>query len=489
MLKTVTINKYKCFKDESSVEIAPLTILCGTNSSGKSSIIKSILTMKQTVESKSPDASVALSGELVDNGTFRDAVYAGEGQEFEIADDFEIKNPKLSSTGVYIKRQDAKAFNELRRIYYSDGVVIKNFIVKLRVRVKKQSQRGNKFVQYITDNKVDEYSIYFTAYDENNEIIENCSSWICFQNRDNNEEHLLSWKNVPGYAKAATSWKNYKCTCSFNGLVITSVFAYNMPNNVKSAIPNILTLVKVAFSQYEGINFIAPLRQTPRRTYLIQGNVRSVGVNGEHTPVLLAKLKDQILTNDFRFMKKDKAISKNRYAEVVQYWLDKFQIGTLKFGGSKGTISLTLDGYNLSDVGFGASQILPIITQGVFMNKEETLIIEQPEIHLHPKMELTMADFLIELARSERNVIVETHSDHIINRVVHRVMENYDELSEIVKIYFVEKTENGGVIHPPISIDKYKGTRIEYKDFFTQYTSESKEIISTGIKNALEKEK
>ena len=100
-----------------------------------------------------------------------------------------------------------------------------------------------------------------------------------------------------------------------------------------------------------------------------------------------------------------------------------------------------------------------------------------------------MADFLIELARSERNIIVETHSDHIINRVVHRVMENYDELSEVVKIYFVEKTENGGVIHPPISIDKYKGTRIEYKDFFTQYTSESKEIISTGIKNALEKEK
>ena len=119
------------------------------------------------------------------------------------------------------------------------------------------------------------------------------------------------------------------------------------------------------------------------------------------------------------------------------------------------------------------------------MSKEETLLIEQPEIHLHPKMELDMADYLIEIAKSERCVIVETHSDHIINRVVHRVMEKYEILCEMVKIYFIENKTGEAKINPAVEIDKYKGTKNLYEDFFTQYAAESKDIISTGLENML----
>ena len=96
-----------------------------------------------------------------------------------------------------------------------------------------------------------------------------------------------------------------------------------------------------------------------------------------------------------------------------------------------------------------------------------------------------MADYLLELVKSERNLIVETHSDHIINRIIHRVMENYEELNTLVKIYFVENTTEGAVIYPQIEIDKFKGTKNIYKNFFTQYTAESKDIVNTGLENML----
>ena len=64
-------------------------------------------------------------------------------------------------------------------------------------------------------------------------------------------------------------------------------------------------------------------------------------------------------------------------------------------------------------------------------------------------------------------------------------MENYETLSSLIKICFVENGIDGSVVHPPIVVDKFKGTKIEYQDFFTQYTSESKEIMSTGLNNML----
>ena len=313
-----------------------------------------------------------------------------------------------------------------------------------------------------------------------------CNSNICFKNPENKEKHLLSWNNIPGYSKAINSFNDYICICSLNGLVITSVFAYDMKNGIKSIIPNILSIVRVTFAQYEGINFIAPLRQNTERNYLIKGNVNSVGLSGENTPVLLAKLKDDFVVNDFSYLHEGQEIpGEDRYIDIVQYWLNFFDIGKLSIVGNRNAISIKLDNHNIADVGFGVSQILPIITQGIYMNKEETFLIEQPEIHLHPKMELGMADYLIETAKSERCVIVETHSDHIINRVIHRVMEKYEILNALVKIYFIENQTGESRINPAIEIDKYKGTKNLYEDFFTQYAVESKDIISTGLENIL----
>ena len=172
--------------------------------------------------------------------------------------------------------------------------------------------------------------------------------------------------------------------------------------------------------------------------------------------------------------------------DSIQKWLSYFDLGTVEITG-KEIVRLNISGHNIVDVGFGVSQILPIITQGLNMQKEETFILEQPEIHLHPKMQMKMADFILSLALSEKNVIAETHSDHIINRLCRRIMEN-DELRNIVNIYFIDKDENGNVMYELVNIDKVDGITIENENFFYQFASETEKIVDVGYKNMLKVE-
>ncbi|MDE5539815.1 MAG: AAA family ATPase, partial [Bacilli bacterium] len=329
------------------------------------------------------------------------------------------------------------------------------------------------------------------AFDKNNQSIDSSIGYIIIKNSRDNEHNIITWKNIPGFAQAKNSFNNYKCMCSFNGLAISNIFAFNMPNWVKSIVPNILAISRIISSQFENILYIAPLRNTPERTYIINKNVDSVGVAGQDTPILLAKLKDKIVTTDMccpyiNINKDNSAYVSTDYLSIIQDWLNYFEIGKLNISGENRTINIKLGDHNITDVGFGMSQLLPIITQGVCMDKEQTLLIEQPEIHLHPKMELQMADFLIHMAKTDRHVIVETHSDHIINRIIKRIMENpslIDKNNPIIRIIFLEKENSLSPKKIDIDIDKYKGVLNGTKNFFTQFGFEQMEIAKTGYEN------
>ena len=511
MLKSISLENYKCFKKKTDIDIAPLTVLCGVNSSGKSSILKSLLMLKQTAEGRLSEPLLLLSGDLVDCGTFDSVINSkseNDKQTFFIRNKFEINNHKLFSTGTFIKRQDAKEFNELEKIYACITQTIVRFIFNTEIEVEKYIDSENEFSPYLSNNRIKSYKIMINVEGENG-LIQECNGKITFNfvddinsNNEIKEPHRLSWSKVPYLYKKNKQLHNqndqnlkfgnfdhYKCSCTFNGLAISNVFAYDMKPYVKNVIPNILSITRIISNQYNGINYIAPLRNNPERTYFINRNVDSVGINGENAPILLAKYKRKHITTDMfcpwtnQFELDSNGYVTAKFEQIVQQWLDYFELGTLNISGDKnGTVSLKLNEQNIVDVGFGASQILPIIIQGIFMDKEQTLLIEQPEIHLHPKMELQMADFLIAIAETGRNIIIETHSDHIKNRLLRRIVEDDSRsLQKNIKMFFITQEIQGMAKSIPIVINDEYGTKEIPAGFFDQAANEQLELMKAGV--------
>ena len=500
MLKSIGLKNYKCFKDDTTIDIAPLTVLCGVNSSGKSSILKSLLMLKQTTDNSAASGSVVFSGELTNGGTFKDIVCNSKqtsNEEFTIKNRFEIRNHKLVSTGTFIRRQDAKDFNELRRMFCSIHGDVEKFIFDVELVIKVDENITNEFSKFMSSNIIKNYNVNICVK-MLNDLDSTHNGYVKFENREleaeasiegKNYPHYLSWSNIPGFYKALNKFDNYRCQCDFNGLSISNIFDYNMNSRVKSVVPNILAITRIVSNQYKAILHIAPLRHTPERTYLIQKNVNNVGVNGEYTPILLAKLENQCVVTDMfcpytnELEIDDKGYVKSTYYEIIQQWLDYFEMGKLNvLGSDSGTITLKLGDHNITDIGFGMSQVLPIIVQGIFMDKDQTLLVEQPEIHLHPKMELQMADFLIALAETDRNIIIETHSEYIKDRIVYRVLsDDTRKLQHLININFLIQDKANYSTITKIELNDENGICTHPKEFFDQGATEQLKIMQAGV--------
>ena len=136
---------------------------------------------------------------------------------------------------------------------------------------------------------------------------------------------------------------------------------------------------------------------------------------------------------------------------------------------------------SIKHVGFGISQLLPIVVEGLLMPKNGTLIIEQPEIHLHPKIQSKLYDFLYGLTKQGKKVIVETHSSHFITRMRRRIAEDEtNEMDDQIGLTFIE-----GNIFRSIELDDY-GTMDYYPDDFIE---ESNAEISAIVKAQMKKRK
>jgi predicted ATPase len=140
---------------------------------------------------------------------------------------------------------------------------------------------------------------------------------------------------------------------------------------------------------------------------------------------------------------------------------------------------------DLTDVGFGVSQILPIIVECLRMAEGETIILEQPEIHLHPSLQSKLADFFICMAKSGKNLVVETHSEHFINRLCLRIaQEESNDTRNLINILFVSyDEENKSSIAKPIEINKYGEIENWPVGFFDE--NDSRDLISATLKKRM----
>ena len=192
-------------------------------------------------------------------------------------------------------------------------------------------------------------------------------------------------------------------------------------------------------SEFGNISTLGPLREAPDRLYLATGEApKDVGAIGEMT---------------FHAIWSQQA-GRRRMSDLMVWvngWMEKLDIAanvTLERLSGTEYYSLVIKDaktgipINLPHTGFGVSQVLPIIVQGGYGPSGRTLVIEQPEIHLHPRAQATLADVFIEIMKKGRALIVETHSEHLIGRIQRRIAEGAISNSDVAIQYF-HRTERG----------------------------------------------
>jgi len=183
---------------------------------------------------------------------------------------------------------------------------------------------------------------------------------------------------------------------------------------------------------------LGPLRQEPQRYYVTTGEAPAdVGPQGEYAVSIM-------------WLESHKPRARRTglldWVDTCMKSLDMAENTELKSIGA-GLYNLTLrdpnvDTWaNLADVGFGVSQALPVVIQTAYAPDNSVLLIEQPEIHLHPRAQGAMADVLI-AASQDKTLIVETHSEHVLDRIRRRIAEQEIATSQIA-IYYFRPTPKG----------------------------------------------
>ena len=257
-------------------------------------------------------------------------------------------------------------------------------------------------------------------------------------------------------------------------------FAY--PPHFNAAFGNAFREVRDFLSALE---YIGPLRAKPERAYLAAGNPPDIGSAGENTiPILSLEQKRKVTTKTSI----GAVPSEKKLSVAVGEWFQEFGLGGfLSITTLEGVIyQAKIEGIpntglmvTIADVGFGVSQLLPVVLASLRAPIGATLIFEQPELHLHPRLQGKLADFFICMVELGKKVIVETHSEHFINMLRLRIAEDTTaELHNKVGILFVRGPMRGGGSHvESLQVDEYGGVVNWPPDFFPEHGDITEKIL------------
>jgi predicted ATPase len=216
-----------------------------------------------------------------------------------------------------------------------------------------------------------------------------------------------------------------------------------------------------------------------------------VGLTGEYTAAMLDEYRNKEI--DYPIPPKD-FDGKYRTAhgtliEALLVWLKRMDLldaidteETSKVGyrlsvQGKG-VSETQD---LTSVGVGVSQVLPTLVLFLLAPNNSILLIEQPELHLHPKVQSILGDFFLGMAECGKQCIVETHSEYIVNRLRRRIVETPGKrILDKIKIYFVEK-EKAESRFREVQPNEYGSIHDWPKGFFDEVDREASRILDAQM--------
>lgn len=213
------------------------------------------------------------------------------------------------------------------------------------------------------------------------------------------------------------------------------------------------------------LHAFSPIRTRPQRTY--DPLKETVDPEGTHVPTILSRIaaREPETWESLRQAIQDFGRVSGLFDEVEVRHLgeqdsDPFQL-RVKIAGAT---------VNLIDVGYGVSQALPILVDCIRAEPHTTFLLQQPEVHLHPRAQAELGTFLATLSRAQdKQFLVETHSDYLIDRVRMDVRDGKALDAEDVLILYFDRQLNGDVTVHPLEIDE-DGNFVDvppgYRDFF-----------------------
>ena len=434
MLDILRIQNFKAWQDTGDIRFSKLTGFFGTNSSGKSSILQFLLMLKQTVESTDRSRILHTGDEksYVDLGTLYDIIHMHKNPgllefTFEWRDD-----TGYSEYDDLFETEDAENENAFRieatKYKFSASISIDSDKISLR------------------DFSYSLPSARFILTNDQPAILANPPFSLKIEKGSTDKvEHLAdSFHNPTNF--------------------------FGVPNSAYINYPSIedrLQPVEESFYHlFDSIHYLGPLREYPRRTYTWAGSrPDGVGDRGEDAVAALLASRQQgptiIISNNEL---------KRTVEEHVAYWLKElglihsFVVQPIAPNRKEYEVRIQRTPESasvfLTDVGFGVSQILPVLVLLFYVPEGSTIILEQPEIHLHPAVQAGLADVFIDaIKRRGVQIILESHSEHLLQRLQRRMAEfgvNEEKgfEAEQAGLYFTD-IDSGRSKLMPLALDDY----------------------------------
>jgi len=223
---------------------------------------------------------------------------------------------------------------------------------------------------------------------------------------------------------------------------------------------------------YAGENTVAAiLASRNRKIGLVKPNAKRASPAKPFEEIIALKLKEMGLIEGFKV---------NHISDQRQEYEVKIRTKGYK------------DWVDLPDVGFGVSQVLPVLVQCFYAPSRSIILMEQPEIHLHPSAQSALADVMIDVINSREDgadrsiqVIIETHSEHFLRRLQRRIAEN-SVSQDRVSAYFADITKAPAALEP-LQIDIF-GNILNWPDnFFGDEMKDITEQAKAAMKRQINK--
>ncbi len=449
MLTRLRLENFKSWRDTGDIALKPITGFFGPNSSGKTSLFQALLLMKQTADSSD-------RGIVFHFGDGRTPVDLGDFES--VVHEHDTERSLKFSLG----------WNAMREIeipdLYAKGTVAEGDEIRFEVEIREESIGSGKSL-----------------------ILEEMSYQIAGRR--------FGMRRLPGrmaydvFARGADFDLSHR-TGEANHYIRPSKF-HEFPHWAEELFENHGFLFNFRYGLellLDDLYYLGPLRAYPNRVYRRSGaQPIDMGPAGE-------SVVDAILSSRERGERIGQSFNSSLPAidKYVAEWLKRlglvhdFRVEALAGGRRLFEVKVRKSSDSaevlLTDAGFGVSQILPVLVLCFYAPEKSTVILEQPDIHLHPSVQANLADVFIDAwKKCNVQILFESHSEHLLHRLQRRIAE--EEIREDdVGLFFCSTNGSGGSSISQLEVDQFGNISNWPKDFFGDQFGEIAAMSEAALK-------